>query len=308
MKTRAWSTLSILLVAALHPANAESQDAILRCDPYALIYEIDGKPDTQGGTGGAWFKDCAIPLSPGHHTLEVCYDASSRSMTTVTEARCDQPREISFDAAAGRTYRLRLRMGMGWNARVDDVTEAEAGLTYVQRPDKPRPANKAERTSTLVLQVSPAIAIPRFYQGKLLGPWFVPSKLEHKAENTGIAKAAPDGFVIVEVDAGDDLAITSLRLLVGSVFVPTQYFGCDGYQARVWHDIAGGKVLYLGHLTLAGSDADQQVSWSDDIDAARQYVDAHFPRLAGKLEPAPSTTRRLPESCALYPRSLSNAR
>jgi hypothetical protein len=228
-------------------------------------------------------------------------------MNTTTTARCDKDQQVSFDAAASRIYRLRVRMGDNWRAWVDDVTDAEAVFWATERPRKPKPANKADRKSTLILEVSPDHAIPRFYRGTILGPWFVPAQFELKAKNTGIAKAAPDGFVVVEADAGDSLTITHIRLLVGSVFMPKQYFACDQYQSRVFEDIAGGKVLYLGHLKLDGNAYEQKTTWADDIDAARQYVDAHFPKLAGKLEPTPFTTRPLPERCALYPGVLANA-
>jgi hypothetical protein len=300
---------TLLWCAATTRAHSqESTDAaMLRCDPHVLIYKIDGKSDTHGSSSGSSFKDCAIALSAGSHTLEVCYDASSQSMTTQTIAVCDKPKEIAFEAAAARAYRLKVRMGGNWSARVVDVTEEEAGYSYAERPRPSRPASKAERTSTLILQVSPQYGIPRFYRGKFLGPWFVPSRLEHKAENTGVAKAAPDGFVVVEADAGDNLTITSVRLLVGSVFMPKQYFACDDYQSRIFENIAGGKVLYLGHLRLAGGEYEQKVSWTDDIDDARQYVESHLPKLSGKLEPAAFTTRRIPDRCALYPRALTNS-
>jgi hypothetical protein len=298
----------LLSQAGAPPARSQASDAaVLRCDPYVIIYRIDGSPDGHGGTGGSSFKDCSIPLGPGTHTLEVCYDASSQSMTTQTLARCDKPKDISFETAAARTYRLRTSMGSNWRAWVDDVTDAEAGYWHVDRPRKPRPANKAERKSTLILQISPQHVIPRFHRGRFLGPWFVPARAELKGENTGIAKAAPDGFVVVEADAGDSLTITNVRLLEGSVFMPKQYFACGDYQPRVFEDIPGGKVLYLGHLELDGNANEQRTSWADDIETARQYVDAHFPKLAGKLEPTPFTTRRLPELCALYPAVLKHA-
>jgi hypothetical protein len=297
------------LMLGVSPAmHAQAVDAAtLRCDPYTIIWQIDGKRAGHGNSSGWSFKDCDIPLAAGTHMLQVCYDASSQSMNTVTELRCDQPKDISFDAAAGRSYRLKATMGPGWKAWVEDVTEAEAGYSYVPRPKKPPPANKAERKSTLILRVSPQHVIPRFHRGRLLGPWIVPSRTELKGENTGIAKAAPDGFVVVEADAGDDITITHVRLLEGSVFMPKHFFGCDDYQARVFEDITGGKVLYLGHMTLDGTDSAQKVTWTEDFDAARAYVDTHFPGLAGRLEKTSFTTRRLPVGCALYPGVLLNA-
>ena len=129
---------------------------------------------------------------------------------------------------------------------------------------------------------------------------------EVKGENTGIAKAAPDGFVVVNAEAGDNLTITNVRILEGSVFMPKIYLACGDYQSRVFEDLAGGKVLYLGHMQLAGDDYQQKISWSDDIDAARKYVDAHFPKLAGKLESAPHTARQIPRACIEFPRVLTN--
>lgn len=307
MKQISWLVVFTLALVGMNSANADSADAILRCDPAVIIWKIDGKSDAHGGTFASGFKDCAVPLSAGKHTFEVCYDASSTSMNATIELRCDKPRDFTFDFSAGRTYRLKVAMGQPWNAWVVDVTEAEAGYSYEKPVSKPKPANKADRKTTLVLQVSPANAIPRVFSGKLLGPWFVPSMFETKGDNTGIAKAAPDGFVVVTADSGDNLTVTNVRILEGSVFMPKIYVGCDDYQSRVFDDVAGGKVLYLGHMHFEGDDGEQRVSWSDDIDAARKYVDAHFPKLAGKLESTRFTSRKLPQVCGGFPRVLTNA-
>jgi hypothetical protein len=306
MKHLSWLALSVLALALTNLAHADSTGAILRCDPAAIIYKIDGKSDGNGGHTGARFKDCSIPLSAGKHTAEVCYDLSSTSMNTMTLALCDKSRDIEFETVAGHTYRLRFEVGQPWKAWIDDVTEAEAGYSYAERPKKPKPDNKADRKTTVILQVTPANSIPHLFRGELLGPWFVPHG-EAKGENTGIAKAAPDGFVVATVDAGENLTVTNVRILEGSVFNPNIFYACDNYESRVFEDLAGGKVLYLGHLQLEEKGSIVRVSWSDDIDVARKYVDAHFPKLAGKLESTPHTARRLPEPCIKYPQILVNA-
>ena len=130
---------ALVLIGAAPVMQAQVGDAAtLRCDPYTIIWQIDGKRAGHGNSSGWSFKDCDIPLSAGTHTLQACYDASSQSMTTLTDLRCDQPKDIRFEAAAGRSYRLKATMGPGWKAWVEDVTEAEAGYSFAPRPKKPR--------------------------------------------------------------------------------------------------------------------------------------------------------------------------
>src|SRR5689334_7124037 len=153
---------TILLVALLPSmAFAQSPPAsspMLRCDPGTVIQDIDGVTKSYYYAGdGAGFKECAIELSPGPHVVRACFSLGAVGTTSIGGSDvafggyCVKARELSVDAAAGHTYRIKFDLAADWKVFIEDVTEAEAGLSYAVRPEKPKPAgSKKERETILV--------------------------------------------------------------------------------------------------------------------------------------------------------------
>jgi hypothetical protein len=54
--------------------------------------------------------------------------------------------------------------------------------------------------------------------------------------------------------------------------------------------VPGGKVSYLGDADISiAPNSELRVAYSDNFQSAKQYIDARFPALKGRLEPIVST-------------------
>jgi hypothetical protein len=285
------SLLALLVVvwAGANPVRAESAGAILRCDPATVIKKIDG--DAHRGHWadyGALFKECAIPLSPGIHELQVCYDASSGGGMSTLEVVCRQDRELTIDAQPGRTYRLKINMFGEWKAWIDDVTEAEAGLSYDEPPQKPKPTgSKKDREAIIVMRATPEHAALGLQKGVIRGKWFDVGRFGALKLTNFTTKGTPDGYHVFRAYGGDTVAFTSAQMMNTSVFKLQQVVPCGSFPVRVYEDIAPGKVLYVGHVTIKGEPGSFTGAYSDELAEARAYIDSHYPELTGRLEAAP---------------------
>jgi len=290
MKPLSWLALLTLLVVGHTTANADATGAILRCDPATVIKDIDGAWKSYYNAGHmAGFKECAIPLSAGSHKIEVCYDASIGTGAMFSlEAVCGSDRELTLEAQAGHTYRVRLDLKREWNAWIEDVTETEAGLSYEEPPKKPKPTgSKKDRETTLILRATPAFALLGLQKGVIRGKWFTVGLFGGMGPVNFSRKGVPDGYHVFKAYAGDTLAFTSGQMMTGSVVNGRGMSPCNDFPVRVYEDIPAGKVLYLGHLTFAEVPGGYTGVYSDELDEARAYIDSHYPELAGRLEAAP---------------------
>jgi hypothetical protein len=278
------------LVLAVPAVPADSPGAILRCDPATVIKNIDGSfKSYYSANHGSAFKECAIPLAPGHHKLEVCYDASvAMGSMFGLEAVCGSNRELTLDAVAGHTYRIKLELKRDWNAWIEDVTESEATLSYAEPPKKPKPTGpKKDRETTLIMRATPTHAVLGLQKGVIRGKWYDVGQFGGMGPVNFSRKGVPDGYNVFKAYAGDTLAFTSAQLMTGSVIKLEGMSPCGNFPVRVYEDLPQGKVLYLGHLTFAKVPGGYTGVYSDDLDEARAYVDSHYPELAGRLEAAP---------------------
>jgi hypothetical protein len=281
--------LSSMMVGS-DAAAADTSGAILRCDPATVIKDIDGAWKSYYNAGHmAGFKECAIPLSPGKHAIKVCYDASIGTGAPISlEAVCGHDLELTLDAQAGHTYRVKLGLARDWKAWIEDVTESEAGLSYDEPPAKPKPTGpKKDRETTLIMRATPTYAMMGLQKGVIRGKWFTVGrlggvKLLH-VSNAGV----PDGFHVYKAYAGDTVAFTWAGMMTGSIFSRRGTGPCGDFPVRVYEDLPAGKVLYLGDLTFAEAPGGFTGAYSDDLAGARAYLESHYPDLAGRLEAAP---------------------
>jgi hypothetical protein len=299
MKQISWLALLVLVLAGSSPANADTTDAILRCDPGTLIKKIDGSGEGYKMAGhGAAFIDCAIPLSPGSHTLDVCFDASSTGWPVSVVLTCSENRKLAVDAQSGHTYRIKLDITGEWRTWIEDVTEAEAGLSYEKPPKKPKPAgSKKERETILILRATPEYAWLQLLKGTILGKWFNADTFGAVKLLNHSTKGVPDGYHVFRAYGGDSVGLIWGQMMIGSIFVQKQVMACGDFPVRVWEDLPPGKVLYLGHLTIKDAAKGYVGAYSDDLAEARAYIDSHHPELAGRLEAASFREARSPNLC-----------
>jgi hypothetical protein len=305
MKYQLLSLLLVLASALTLPAHAQSGDAILRCDPGTLIKDIDGGWKSYYAAGhGAGFKECAIPLTPGRHQIQVCYSVSLGGATMVggsmiaNEATCGRSRDFTLDSQAGRTYRVRMNFSADWQASIDDVTELEAGLTYDDPPPKPkRSGSRKDEETLLILRATPDYTMLGLQKGLIRGKWFTVGQFGALKLFGVSRKGVPDGYHVFRAHAGDTFAFTSGQLMTGSILEIKSIVPCGDFPVRVYEDIPAGKVLYLGHLTFERAPGGYAAAYSDDLDEARAYIDSHRPDLAGRLEAAPFREARTANIC-----------
>jgi len=302
----------IVLLASMamgnHALSADSSGAILRCDPATVIKDIDGVWKSYYNAGHmSGFKECAIPLAPGNHKIEVCYDASVAMGSGLgLEAVCGSNRELTLDAVAGHTYRIKLELKRDWKAWIEDVTETEAGLSYEEPPKKPKPTGpKKDRETILIMRATPTYALLGLQKGVIRGKWFTTGQLGGIAPDNFSRKGVPDGYHVYKAYAGETLAFTSAQMMTGAILKMRGTSPCGDFPVRVYEDLPAGKVLYLGHLTFAEVPGGYTGVYSDEFDEARAYVDAHYPELAGRLEAAPFREAPTPNICFGDGRNLS---
>jgi len=290
MKLSSSLALLALVLAVANSTHADSTGAILRCDPATVIKRIDGDDKGWYSAGfGSGFKECAIPLSSGSHSLDVCYDASIGQPGVVgVEAVCDHNRQVTIDAQPGHTYRLKLFLFGDWKAWIEDVTESEAGLSYEDLPKKPKPAgSKKDLATILVLPATPEYAMLGIQKGVIRGKWFDVGLFGAIKLFDVSTKGVPGGYNIFRAQGGDTVAFTSGQMMIGSILRMKLFAPCGDFPVRVYEDIPPGKVLYLGHLTIENAPGGYVGAYSDDLAGARAYIDSHHPEWAGRLEAAP---------------------
>lgn len=298
MKFLASVPIAALLFAEV--AAADPAGAVLRCDPATLIKRIDGDLKAYHNAGnGTSYEECEIPLAPGAHTISVCYDVvPAGAGPVVIGGVCSENRELAVNAEAGHTYRIKLSFRKEWTARIEDVTVTEADLSYARATDKPKPTgSKKERETILILQATPEYAFLTLQKGVPQGKWFTRDVYGGLKPFDYSTKGMPGGFHVVRAYAGDSIAVTNGKLLTGSIFVPKFVVPCGDFPVRVYEDIPAGKVLYLGHLSINESPPGYVGEYSDNIDAARTYLRAHYPDYAERLEPAKYRIMKETEVC-----------
>lgn len=283
--------LTTFLFLSFPASSAEGSGAILRCDPAVIVEKIDGGGKYTMASVGGVFIECEIPLTAGAHSLDICFDASWQSFNGGMMVKCDKARTVKMEAVAGHTYRVKLNVTRdSWTPWIEDVTEAEAGL-WEKPVKKPRPkGSKKDLETVLVMRATPAHAWMQFYKGRAWGKWFEHGtfgELRSKGQST---KGVPDGFHIMRVKAGDTVAMTGGRMMVGSIFVAKSIQPCGNYPVRVYEDIPAGKVLYLGNYTITEGPGGYTDQYVDDLEEARAYLATHEPELAPRLE---NTTYRV---------------
>ena len=280
--------------------GAGATDAILRCDPATEIRKIDGDSKGAFSAGfGPSYRECAIPLSPGNHTLEVCFDTEGSAGYVYAETICTPNREVTIDAKPGRTYRLKLDFQGPWQAWVEDVTEAEAGLSYDEPPKRPKPAgSKKDLETYLVLRTTPSHALLMLQKGAIVGKWLhgrvtgMPKLLNFSR------KGVPDGYHVFRAYGGDTVAVGGGQMMTGEILHIRQLNPCGDYPLRVYENLPPGKVLYIGHYTIEEAPGGYVGSYrEDDLAEARAYIDAHHPELADRLEAVPFHTALSPDLC-----------
>jgi hypothetical protein len=284
----------------------QNDHSILRCDPAIQIKMIDDQPRNESL---APFRDCAIDLTPGEHKVTTCYEHSGMSAAgpgsvMYSTWKCDKTKEVIFVAEPRHIYRLKLELMSDWRAWIKDVTLEELHLP-LGTEERPRDDKKAggKKESWLLARITPTYMKIGFVTGNTRGIWFFKN-----AFGDGIMK--PKGsskeFVLRKVKAGDTLGLMSAQFVKDFKFKLGS--PCGENKTQVLEDIPGGRVLYLGELSLEDvpTGFDFKVS-HDDLNGAREFLEREYPELAGQLEVAEFRMLRTPYFCEYPGHELSNA-
>lgn len=124
------------------PEKPLQEVALVKCDPFILINGVDGNKNHRlYAGGGLWYQDCEIGVLPGHHTFDVCFDASYSTGTMNVTNRCGRDIPVPLDARAGRIYRIKYESNWGrWRPWIEDVTEGER--TKIEEEKRKQAAQK----------------------------------------------------------------------------------------------------------------------------------------------------------------------
>lgn len=288
------AVVSFLAAPSLFAADAAA--AVLRCDPAVVVKALDGDPVP--GLTTTPFTDCAVPLTPGSHWLDVCYDASRTGSAggylIQRTAVCAEDKVVNFDVVAGRIYRLKLDLvASEWKAWIEDVTAVEADVPAGTKGTKP--AHKGEGKVTLVMHMTPSNGRVGVASGATQGVWF----FEGMFGSMPMKGNGEDGFISKKSSGGDTFAVTSAWMPRGAtIFNSAAAVACGDTKIPVYEDIPGGKALYLGEFAYTQTPKGVALSVKQDgIEAARAWLAKSDPKLAATLEPVPARWLRVPTIC-----------
>jgi len=299
---------ALLLMSSTIQAQ-DAPDALLRCDPGSRIDGIDGDGRYVVASYSGTFNDCELRLPAGKHVVKACYEVTGGgSLSTGPETvKCDQGRELSFDAVAGRVYRLRLTLARDWKAWIEDVTSSEGNVPASPQVNKSRRNLPSDQRKSMVLVRSSERDEPAFLTGDVQHLWFKAHTLRQALAGPSKMRNEKDGYFTDKVSNGDSLGIYYMFHQEGSVWSRTFEYVCDT-ELPVYEDLPGGKVVYLGdyHFEPAPGGG-RRFTVTHDVDAARNFLRAKHPDLLDKLVVADFRMLRTPELCGIHPGRLRSA-
>ena len=299
--------IALLLMSSAIPAQ-EAADALLRCDPGSRIDGIDGDGRYVVASYSSTFNDCELRLPAGKHVVKACYEVSAGgSLETGPDTiKCDQARDLAFDAVAGKVYRLRLTMGRNWKAWIEDVTLAEANVPASPQVNKSRRDLPKDQRKSMVLVRASERDEPAFLTGDVQHLWFKTHTLRQALAGPSKMRGEKDGYFTDKVSNGDSLGIYYMFRQDGSVWSRSFDYVCDT-ELPVYEDLPGGKVLYLGDYHFDGGSGSRRFTVTHDIEAARNFLRANHPKLVDKLVAAEFRMLRTPELCGIHPGRLRSS-
>lgn len=123
---------------------------------------------------------------------------------------------------------------------------------------------------------------------------FVKGKIENgmfqQTKHVGVMVDKPvNGYIVGKLEAGDVIALIQAgRTERQDNGGPNSFrLGC-GMPVRVF-TVPGGKVSYLGDAAISiVQERELRVAYSDNFQDAKNFIDASFPALKGRLEPIAS--------------------
>jgi hypothetical protein len=133
-----------------------------------------------------------------------------------------------------------------------------------------------ENAAVIVVGVKKGQAVV-FTAGKILSDQFKP-------DATGFAAhiRSEDKYIVTqqpERSGGFGYAITQVQLVFGGEV----YGQCNWKQALAF-EVKGRKVIYLGDIDFSLVGGKISVSFGNNIEQARAFIDANYPKLSGLLE------------------------
>ena len=142
------------------------------------------------------------------------------------------------------------------------------------------PPNETE--SIFVLGVSPPVARVSLSPGIIEA-----GKFDQDDWGMAVFMGLPEnGYIIGKGAAGTSLAIMHVRMLSDTgAFFGSDFKPCGNSTKTLVFNVPDGKVIYLGNLAFTEVGRKLAVTYSNDFQSAKQYVDTQYPGLKDRLEP-----------------------
>jgi hypothetical protein len=296
------SVIGVLLANLAITARAqEPEPALLRTDPVVSVMSIDGDTARQIPAFAA-LRDREAALTPGSHTLEVCFDNSTSfnngAFVTYVQSQCDADREVVLDALAGHVYRLKIALhAREWKTWFEDVTDTEPRM--FAQPAQPK--SKGGGKSVILLRMQPGDISASIGSGRIEHIWFVAGMWG----NFMMSGDPADGFLSRKVSSGATVGIVDFHTPKTALIPRKTEFVCGDTRIPVLENVPGGAAYYLGEFRFKTTAAGPIIEVTHDgLEAARDYLRRTDPKLSDKLQHATLQWKRLPAVCPANPREI----
>lgn len=290
------------IVRAEDSVTTPSGNALLRCDPGLVVLSIDGDKKRRVSANDLR-NDCNVPLPRGKHELVAKFDWRPSDSMFGWEYYSPNEERLDLEVTENHIYRLKGAFEPTWRAWIDDVTSQERALPSHDHPRKgwAESLPVGQRTSVVIMKLTPTNTFVATYYGRTQGPWFLPGKyVPVYIKNKDWAR---DDYAIGEVEAGANLGITHATINGNSFGLDKQWGHlCGETLAPVFENLAGGKAYFLGNFSFVSTPAGLVAQFTqNDLQAARDFLRSRRPDLAAELEPAAYRMVRRRVPCEVVP-------
>ena len=140
-----------------------------------------------------------------------------------------------------------------------------------------------EKESVFVMGVAPENYRISIFPGSVEDGRFYQNPLRPAA----IYAAANNGYIVGKAAAGEVLGLSNVRIVKSSESLLGLDYKACGDNRTITFTVPKGKVIYLGSIYYLYKKETLDVSYLDEFEDAKTYIDKNFPALREKLEPFP---------------------
>lgn len=153
-----------------------------------------------------------------------------------------------------------------------------------------------ENDAYYVFGLKPSNVKVQVYPGSIQGD----GRFKLSAQNAVFNAVANQGYAVGAAKAGSTLAVTRLILVGTGSLIPPIFLPCNNTETMVF-TAAKGKIIYLADLGFSlESDNTLTVTYEDNIEAARSFLEIDYPQLAPYLERGEFRRSKTSMPCVMY--------